>query len=70
MVGSQSVVGSNVQYFRYLILEASNLNSYKISKEIVPIWKTTITSRGSSDDLRLVFPYLVTAAELYIGENT
>lgn len=34
------------------------------------IWETTIVSSGSSDDLRRVFPYMLTAAQKYIGSNT
>ena len=37
---------------------------------MVLLWKTNIVSIGSSDDLRYVFPYMIVAAEKYIGTNT
>ena len=43
---------------------------YSQSQEILPLWKTNITSTGSSGDLRLVFPVLVGAAADHLGTNT
>ena len=57
-------------YFRFFVLEAVDVNKYIHSLRIVPVWKTTVTSTGSSGDLRRVFPVLVAAAKPYIGTNT
>lgn len=70
VVGSQTHTGSVTTYFRYLILDAVDLSAYRESQEIVPVWKTTITSTGSSGDLRRVVPVLVGAATEHIGTNT
>ena len=37
---------------------------------MVQLWTTTVTSTGSSGDLRRVFPALAAAAKPYIGTNT
>jgi hypothetical protein len=39
-------------------------------KEIKPLWDVSIRSVGESDDLRFIMPFMVAAAEPYIGINT
>jgi len=69
-VGSNTYSDSYTTYFRYLILEAIDIEKYKDTKNLNAIWKTTITSSGSSNDLRRVVPILVYGASNYIGKNT
>ena len=57
-------------YFRYILLTAYDLQELINTKKEVQLWQTTITSTGSSGDLRRVFPVLVAAAKPYIGTNT
>lgn len=40
------------------------------SEETYKVWRTEITSTGYSKDLRTVFPVMVAASSIYIGENT
>jgi len=70
ITGYTSRTGSYITYFRYILLTAFDLNEYRKSQKTVQVWKTTITSSGSSDDLRRVFPALVGASKEYIGTNT
>ncbi len=69
-------IGTNVStdvvttYFRYLVLDAWDLNQFRKSHETVPVWKTVLTSTGSSGDLRRVLPVMVAAGEPYVGTNT
>jgi len=70
VTGSQSHSGVYITYFRYLILDATDLNEYKKTKKQIQLWKTTVTSTGSSGDLRQVIPILVGASKNYIGSNT
>jgi len=51
-------------------MEAIDYKKFKISQQIVPLWKTTITSVGQSDDLRRVFPVMLGAAQEFIGKDT
>ncbi len=58
-------------YKRSLRLFAVAINNNKLpSSKETALWETTITSSGSSGDLRKVMPYMVTASEDYIGKST
>ena len=70
ITGFVPVSGSYVTYFRFLILDAVDLDEYKQSQKIRQLWQTTVTSTGSSGDLRRVFPVLVAASKPYLGLNT
>lgn len=59
-----------VTYYRYLILDAINADEFRTSNKLNQEWKTTITSTGSSSDLRKIFPLMVAASVPYIGINT
>ena len=68
--GYMPIVGLYVHYFRFLILDAVDLDEYRQTQKITQLWQTTATSTGSSDDLRRVFPILVAAIKPYLGTNT
>jgi len=70
VTGSTTHIGSYTTYFRFMVLDAVDLDEYKKSKKEVQLWKTTVTSAGSSGDLRRVFPILVAASQQYVGKNT
>ncbi len=70
VVGSVTKNRSVTTYFRFLTLEAVDLATYRQTQAIVPLWKTTVSSTGTSPDLRLVFPVLVGAAADYVGTDT
>ncbi len=70
VTGSTTHTGSRTTYFRYLLLDAVDLDEYRKTEKEVQLWKTTVTSTGSSGDLRQVFPILVAASKQYIGSNT
>lgn len=70
VTGSTTHIGSYTTYFRFMVLNAVDLDEYKKFKKEVQLWKTTVTSAGSSGDLRKVFPILVAASREYVGKNT
>lgn len=70
ITGYTSQTASYTTYFRYALITAYDFSKYRQTKEQVELWKTTITSIGSSDDLRRVFPILIAAAAPYIGSST
>ena len=70
VVGSTIETDSYVTYFRYFIMEAIDFDEFRKSEKQVQLWKTTVTSTGSSGDLRRVFPILVAASQQYIARNT
>jgi len=73
---SYGIVGINNQqetitYFaKYFVLEAYDLTMYRATKRIVQLWKITVTSAGTSGDLRKVFPIMVVASAPYWGQDT
>ena len=70
VTGSRTHVGTIITYFRYMILDAIDLEEYGETEEKRQLWKTTVTSTGTSGDLRQVFPILVAASKEYFGTNT
>jgi len=70
VVGSNTYSGSYTTYLRYLSMEALDVQSYKESGSVNSLWQTTITSVGSSNDLRYVMPAMIAASSEYIGKNT
>jgi len=57
-------------YSRYLTLEAYDMAAYLAQQPAKQIWKISVRSQGQSNDLRLVFPYMVTAVQPYLGSNS
>lgn len=57
-------------YRRFLTLEAYDMAAHLQQQTPIQLWKVSVQSLGQSNDLRLVFPYLVTAMQPYIGTNT
>lgn len=70
ITGYKTITGSYTTYFRYALIAAYDLQAFKKSQKEVQVWKTTITSIGSSGDLRRIFPILIAGAAPYIGSNT
>lgn len=70
VTGSTTHVGTNTVYSRFLFLDAYDVPTYMKEKKMAQVWKTSVVSTGSSGDLRLVVPYMVTAMKPYLGTNT
>jgi len=70
VTGYTSHVGSYTTYFRFMLLDAYDLDTYRRQKKLSQSWRTTVTSTGSSGDLRRVFPILVAGSKSYLGSNT
>lgn len=70
ITGYIPIVKTHETYFRFLIIDAVDLEEYKRSQKIVSVWRTIVTSTGSSNDLRRVFPVLIGASKSYIGADT
>ena len=68
--GSIPVVDHQTIYNRFLTVEGVDYKEFLKGGEIVQLWKTIITSSGSSGDLRRVFPVMVGGSSEYIGTNT
>lgn len=62
--------GSVTTYFRYVVMAGYDLKVYQATGKQVQLWRTRITSTGTSGDLRTVFPIMIAAAEPYVGVNS
>jgi hypothetical protein len=49
---------------------AYDLAAYRHEKKQRQVWKTSAVSTGSSNDLRLVLPYMIAAMKPYLAGNT
>jgi hypothetical protein len=70
VTGYIPATGSYVTYFKFLELDAVDLDEFRKSQKMNQLWKTTVTSSDQSGDLRFVFPIMVAAAKEYLGSNT
>jgi hypothetical protein len=70
VTGYVSNTTSTRTYSRYLIVEALDYRHFTSTGEVASIWKTTIESRGTTEDLRVVIPFLVNGAQRYFGVDT
>jgi hypothetical protein len=70
VTGYTTHTGEYVTYFRFLIADAYDVAAFNETNKLVPVWRTTVTSTGSSDDLRRVFPMMAAAAQPYLGTDT
>ncbi|MDD2759574.1 MAG: hypothetical protein PHH11_04710 [Methylomonas sp.] len=59
-----------VLYKRHLLLEAYDMTAYLQQKAPQQLWKISVQSQGASNDLRLAFPFMVTAMHPHIATNT
>lgn len=70
ITGHTSHIGEYTTYFRFILLDAYDLDTHKSQSKLVQVWRSTVTSSGSSGDLRRAFPVLVAASAQYLGANT
>lgn len=70
VTGSTTHIGTNIVYTRFLSLDTYDMPVYLKEKRLAQVWKTRVVSAGSSDDLRLVVPYMIAAMKPYLGVNT
>lgn len=70
IAGYTSHVGTRTTYFRYALITAYDFKAFKETEKQIQLWRTTITSTGSSGDLRQVFPILISASVPYLATNT
>jgi hypothetical protein len=70
ITGYQNQVGTYTTYFRYLLIVAYDLDAFRATGQQSQVWSTEVTSTGSSNDLRRVFPILAAAARPFLATNT
>lgn len=70
VTGYSTGAGQYVTYTRMLGLVAFDAASTRAGSEPKELWRVSVVSTGRSGDLRLIFPFLVTAAQPYMGKAT
>jgi hypothetical protein len=70
ITGYKTVQGSYTTYTRYLKLVAYDFKRFLATKKEKQVWYSVGVSTGSSEDLRLVIPYIIVALKPYIGKNS
>lgn len=63
-------IESYTTFKHHLQLEACDSGLYLQQQQRKQLWKTSVQTIDRSNDLRLVFPYLVAAMQAHIGTNT
>jgi hypothetical protein len=56
-------------YTRFLNIETYDVPALKHNEKMLQVWKTSVVSTGSSNDLREVFPYMVAAMRPFLAQN-
>jgi hypothetical protein len=69
VTGYSTQLGATTTYFRFIVLDAYDLDAYKRDKKLAQVWRSAVTSTGTSDDLRRVFPIMVAGSAHYFGTN-
>jgi hypothetical protein len=70
ITGYTSHVNSSTTFTRFMLIDAYDLESYKNEQKMTQVWKTSVTSTGSSNDLRYIFPYMAVAMKKFVAINT
>ena len=70
VTGYSTPLGSATSYFRFIVLDAYDLDVYKRENKLDQVWRSTVTSTGSSGDLRHVFPVMVAGSAKHLATNT
>jgi hypothetical protein len=70
VTGSTTHSYTDTVYTRFLFLDAYDIATYIKENKMNQVWKTNVVSIGSSNDLRLVVPYMLIAMKPYLATNT
>lgn len=69
VTGYQQHSGVRVDFSRTITVEAVNLQEFKQTSQIRPVWKVVATTEDKKGSLREIFPYLAEAIEDYAGKS-
>lgn len=70
ITGYSTQVENVTTYFRFVDVVGYDLELFRNSNRQVQLWKTMITSTGTSGDLRRLFPIMIGTATPHIGKDT
>lgn len=70
IMGYSTRTGVYTSYNKFIVIDAYGTGVKQKGAKLKHLWKTRISSAGSTKDLRKVFPILLAAGAPYIGGNT
>lgn len=70
ITGTITSVGTYSTYFKYLVIDAYDVDRSGGSNKLRQIFKTTVTNDNRNDDLRNSLPFMAIESTPYIGTNT
>ncbi len=70
VVGSSTHADTIVQFMPYMTLCGYDLEKYKANGNFVSLWRTEVNCVIDFNDLRRIFPVMITASKNYIATNT
>jgi hypothetical protein len=68
-IGEKVVTDTKITYICWANISAFDADYFRKTGEDKMIWLTEIQSEGKNDNLRAIFPYLMAAAQGYIGST-
>lgn len=70
ITGFTTKTGVYTSYNKFIVMDAYDLKTKQKDGKLKHLWKTTISSAGTTKDLRKLFPVMLIAAKQHIGGNT
>lgn len=69
VIGGQVHSSVDTYYTRQIKLDAMDVTDFSKTNKMVPVWRVIVTSTGSEGTVREVFPFMLKAAQEYIGKS-
>ncbi|AWH88352.1 DUF4136 domain-containing protein [Limnobaculum parvum] len=66
----EPMVYQSIVYRKLIRLQSIDAGIYRKDKTVKPLWDVLIVSNNDNGDLRYMFPYMLVAAEPYIGQDS
>lgn len=66
----EPMVYQSISYKKLIRLQAIDAATYAKDKTVKPLWDVLVISNNDNGDLRYMFPYMLVAAQSYIGKNS
>ncbi len=70
VTGYSSGINEFTTFPRFIMLDAFDSEAYRKENAFKQVWRTRADSIGMSNDLRLVFPYMLVSMKPHISTNT
>jgi len=70
VVGQNNVPVSQTIFDRFITIRAYDVAAYAKTQQMHELWQMQVRSSGVSGDLRYVLPYMLRAAQPYLGRST